>query len=72
MKIIAAYYLLLSCVFLLGYAVYVLVSQWADVESGDLALLAVFWILPCIAGIYVVVANRLVARRRTGSMDTDA
>lgn len=72
MKIITAYYLLLSCVFLLGYAVYVLLTQWADVEPGDLALLAVFWILPCIAGIYVVVANGLVARRRTGLPDTDA
>ncbi|NNE48447.1 MAG: hypothetical protein HKN37_17480 [Rhodothermales bacterium] len=72
MKIFAAYYLLISCLFLIGYAVYVLVSQWADVEPGDLALLMVFWIMPCIAGIYVVVANRLVARRRTGSPDTDA
>ena len=72
MKIIAAYYLLISCVFLVGYAIYVLVSQWADVEPGDLALLTVFWIMPCIAGIYVVAANRLVARGRTGSPDTDA
>jgi Zn-dependent protease with chaperone function len=72
MKIIAAYYLLISCVFLVGYAIYVLVSQWADVEPGDIALLMVFWFMPCIAGIYVVVANRLVARRRTGSPDTDA
>ena len=72
MKIIAAYYLLISCVFLVGYAIYVLVSQWADVEPGDIALLMVFWFMPCIAGIYVVVANRLFVRRRTGSPDTDA
>ena len=62
MKLVAAYYLLASCVFLLGYAAFVLVTQWADVEPGDIALVLIFWVLPCVAGIYVVLSNRLYRR----------
>ena len=65
MKRVAAYYLLASCIFLLGYAAYVLASQWSDAEWTDIMLLLVFWILPCVAGIYLVIANRL--HRRTPS-----
>jgi hypothetical protein len=40
----------------------VLISQWADAEPSDLLLVLVFWILPCVSGIYVVIANRLHRR----------
>ena len=62
MKRLAAYYLLAACIFLLGYAAYVVVDQWADAEISDLVLLLVFWVLPCVAGIYVVLGNRLLGR----------
>ena len=62
MRRVAAYYLLASCIFLLGYAAYLLATQWSDAEGTDLLLLLVFWILPCVAGIYLVIANRLHSR----------
>ncbi len=65
MKRAAAYYLLVSCFFLLGFAAYTLATQWAEAEAGDLLIVLVFWILPCVAGIYVVLANRLHRWRKT-------
>ncbi len=59
MKRTAAYCLLASWLVLLGYAAYVLATQWDDVEGGDLVLVLMFWILPCVAGVYVVLANGL-------------
>ncbi len=64
MRLAAAYYLLASCAFLLAYAGYTVVAQWVDVEPGDLALVLIFWVLPCVAGMYVVLANGLHRRNR--------
>ena len=65
MKRAAAYYLLVSCVFLLGFAAYTIATQWAEAEAGDLLIVLLFWVFPCVAGIYVVVANRLYRWRTT-------
>ena len=62
MKRFAAYYLLTSCVFLLGYAAFVLAIQWSDADGSDLVLVLVLWILPCVSGIYVVFSNGLYRR----------
>ena len=65
MKRVASYCLLAACAFLLVYSVYTVVEQWADVEPWDLGLVLVFWVLPCLAGLYVVPANGLHRRKRT-------
>jgi hypothetical protein len=65
MKRVAACYLLASCTFLLVFSVYTVVEQCADVEPSDLGLVLVFWVLPCLAGLYVVLANGLHRRKRT-------
>jgi hypothetical protein len=65
MRILSAYYLLFASIFLLGYAGYVIIDQWDDIEGiGELALLVVVWILPCLAAIHVVLANGLLRRSR--------
>jgi len=67
MRITAAWYLLISCAFLLAYAGYVVVDQWVDAEGSDLALVLFLWILPCAAGIYLVLSTRLYRRSAPGS-----